>query len=91
MLCQQGQSVWIHTIGDVEKVAACKVKLFQLVDRDSIKDSIPKKVMLEDRLKDVEDLLDPEDLEGDTFGAKYLRMVKTVSFSNICTYSIELS
>ena len=46
--------------------------------------------MLEDGLEDVEDLLDPEDLEGDTIGAKYLRMAKTVSFSNICSYTIKL-
>ena len=67
-------------------MVACKVKSSQLVNRDSIKDSISKKVMLEDRLKDVQNLLDPKDLEGDTIGAKYLRMTNTVSFSNICAY-----
>ena len=46
--------------------------------------------MLEDGLEDVEDLLDLEDLEGDTIGAKYLRMAKTVSFSNICAYTIKI-
>ena len=80
VLCQRGQSVWVHTIGDIKKVAACKVKPFQLVDRNSIKDSVSKKVMLEDGLEDVQNLLDPKDLEEDTIGAKYLRMANTVSF-----------
>ena len=89
MLCQQGQSVWVHTIGDIKKVVACKVKPFQLVDRNSIKDSVSKKVMLEDGLEDVQNLLDQKDLEEDTIGAKYLRMANTVS-SNICAYTIKL-
>ena len=46
--------------------------------------------MLEDGLEEVQNLLDPEHLEGDTIRAKYLRMANTVSFSNICTYTIEL-
>ena len=31
-----------------------------------------------------------EDLQGDTVGAKYLRMVNTVSFLEMCNYTIEL-
>ena len=55
--------------------------------------------MLEDGLEDVKNLLDQEedkdedkeeDLQGDTVGAKYLRMVNTVSFSEMCNYTIEL-
>ena len=96
MLAQRGQSVWVHTIRDIKKVATCRVKPFQLVDRESIKDSTSKKVMLEDGLEDVKNLLDQEedkdedkeeDLQGDTVGAKYLRMVDTVS---MCNYTIEL-
>ena len=68
----------------------CRVKPFQLIDRESIKDSNSKKVMLEDGLEDVKNLLDQEDLEGDTIGVKYLRMANTVSFSEMCTYTIEL-
>ena len=49
-----------------------------------------KKVMLEDGLKDVENLFDPEDLGGDTVGAKYLKMTNTVSFSDMCSNVIEL-
>ena len=68
VLCQRGQSVWIHTNGDIRKVAACKTKPYELIDRESkeykqqvdqdtkqgMKNS--KKVMLEDGLRDVEDL-----------------------------------
>ena len=71
-------------------MVTCRVKPFQLIDRESIKDSNSKKVMLEDGLEDVKNLLDQEDLEGDTIGAKYLRMANTVSFLEMCTYTIEL-
>ena len=100
VLAQRGQSVWVHTIRDIKKVAACKVKPFQLVDRESIKDSTSKKVMLEDGLENVKNLLDQEqdkdedkeeDLQGDTVGVKYLRMVNTVSFSEMCNYTIPAS
>ena len=71
VLCQRGQSVWIHTNGDIRKVAACKTKPYELIDRESqeykhqvAQDTMKKKkVMLEDGLKDVEDLLDPEEEE----------------------------
>ena len=31
VLCQRGQSVWLHTNGDIKKVAACKVKPYNLL------------------------------------------------------------
>ena len=46
--------------------------------------------MLEDLLEDVKNFLDQKELKGDTVGAKYLRMVNTVSFSEMCNYTIEL-
>ena len=30
VLCQRGQSVWVHTNGDIRKVAACKEKIENL-------------------------------------------------------------
>ena len=45
--------------------------------------------MKEKGLKDVENLLDPEDLGGDTIGYKYLRMANTFSFSDMCAYVVE--
>ena len=61
VLCQRGQSFWLHTYGDVKKVATCQVKPFQLVDIESIKnESVEaverRQVMLEDGLQDVDSL-----------------------------------
>ena len=55
VLCQRGQSVWVHSAGDIKKVASCKVKPFQLVDRKSIKD-FSKEVIIEDGMEDVKNL-----------------------------------
>ena len=71
VLCQRGQSVWIHTNGDIKKVAACKTKPYELLEvesqetpnlPDSQQSQNKKKkiVMLEDGLGDGEDFLDPE-------------------------------
>ena len=35
VLCQRGQSVWVHTNGDIRKVAACKVKPYELINQES--------------------------------------------------------
>lgn len=45
VLCQRGQSVWIHSAGDIRKVASFKPKPFQLNDRKNKKDS-SKEMML---------------------------------------------
>ena len=90
VLCQRGQCVWVHSVGDIKKVASCKVKPFQLVDRNSIKDSSSKEVMLEHGLEDVKNLMDQGELMEDNIGAKYLKMINTVSFSELCNYTVEL-
>ena len=109
VLCQRGQSVWIHTNGDIRKVAACKTKPYELIDRESqeykqqvAQDTMKeKKVMLEDGLKDVEDLLDPEeeerrdalkisDAQFEVIGTNYLKIVNHMSFSDYATYTVEL-
>ena len=69
VLCQRGQSVWLHTNGDIKNVAACKVKPYELVYRDAIPGNnydISKKVMLEDALENVEDLMDEEDEQNES-------------------------
>ena len=47
--------MWLHSMGAIKKVASCKVKPYELVERgvlDSDKDQ-DKQVMLEDGLRDV--------------------------------------
>ena len=53
----------MHTNGDIKKATARKVKPYKLIDRESdeYKDKkASKKVMPEDGLEDVENLMDPE-------------------------------
>ena len=103
--CHRGPSVWLHTIGDIKKVAACKIKPYELVDRESIRDCQCKKhikeVMLEYGLEDVDKLIDPErekqreamkqaDVDFDIVGANYLKVVNSVSFDDVSIYTVEL-
>ena len=48
-----------------------------------------KAVMLEDGLEDVDNLF-IDDLRNDVVGASHLRMAHSVSFSEMCTYTVEL-
>ena len=58
VVTQRGQSVYLHTHGDLKKIAACRVKPFELVDTDEHTTSTQntKEVMLEDGLEDIENL-----------------------------------
>ena len=33
VLCQGGQRVWLHRVGDIKNMASCKVKPYELVKR----------------------------------------------------------
>ena len=73
-------------------MVACKVKPFQLVNRESLKnrskDSVKKKqVMLLDDLEDIENLMD---IYKDVIRVKYLRMQNSVSFSELYSFVVEL-
>ena len=48
-----------------------------------------KEVILEDRLENVENLF-TEDFENDKVGANYITSAHSVSFSDICTFTVEL-
>ena len=96
--------MWVHTNSDIKKVAACKTKPYELIDRESqeYKQQVDqdtkqgkkkRKVMLEDGLRDVEDLLDPEeeerkdalkinDAKSNVVGTNYLKIVNHMSFSD---------
>ena len=82
VLCQRDQSVLLHTNGDIKKVAVCKVKPYELVDRkENEEEEVSKKFMLDDGLEDVESLANPEkeelndallaDTVSDNVGANY--------------------
>ena len=74
--------MWLHTNGDIRKVAACKVRPYELVDTKNLtdsQDSAKKKVvMLEHGLSDNKtqddevfyDAVDTIDEEKDCIGAK---------------------
>ena len=46
--------------------------------------------MLEDGQDDVKNLMEQVELKEDNIGAKYLWMKNTVSFSELCNYTVEL-
>ena len=105
VLCHRGPSVWLHTIGDIKKVAACKVKPYEFIDRESIRNckcqKPIKKVMLEDGLEDIDKLMTPEkeeqreamkqaDIDSDAVGANYLKVLNNASFTDMSIYTVEL-
>ena len=55
VVTQRGQSVYLHTHGDLKKIAACKVKPYELVNTDENTNNI-KEVMKEDGLEDINNL-----------------------------------
>ena len=55
VVTQRGQSVYLHTHGDLKKIAACRVKPYELVNTDE-NASNTKEVMKEDGLGDVDNL-----------------------------------
>ena len=72
-------------------IAACRIKPFELMEREeqSVSSESGKEVMLEDGLEDVENLF-TEDFENDKVGASYLKSAHSVSFSDMCTFTVEL-
>ena len=85
---QRGQSVYLHTHGDLNKIAACRVKPFKLVEREEQTASTEnnKEVMPEDGLEDAENLF-TEQLDKHNTKIKTSR---TVSLNETCIYIAEL-
>ena len=85
--------MWLHTQGEIKKVAQCRVKPYELVERvketeNETETNEEDIVMLEDGLADIEAL--HTDMEKDATGAKYLTMENSVSFLEMCTFTVEL-
>ena len=93
VICQRGWSVYLHTHGDLKKIASCRVKPYKLVEREEQSMFSPtdsgKAVMLENGLEDVESLF-TDNLRTDVISANYLMIAQSVSFSEMCTYTVEL-
>ena len=51
VVTQRGQSVYLHTHGDLKKITACRVKLFELVNTN---EDESKEIMKEDGLEDID-------------------------------------
>merc|ERR1712240_756048 len=52
---QRGQSVYLYTHGDIKKIAACRVKPYELVNTDENRNNT-KEVMKEHGLEDIDNL-----------------------------------
>ena len=64
VLCHRGQTVWLLANGEIKKFAAYEVKLYKLIERntdDNCKcDKVKKKVILEDGLAVIDNLISPD-------------------------------
>ena len=80
--------MYLHTHRDLKKIASCRVKPFELMERTDESVLVSKEVMLKDGLEEVENLL--TDLKNDEVGASYLKTAHSVSFSEMCTFTVEL-
>merc|ERR1712240_947318 len=55
VVTQRGQSVYLHTHSDLKKIAACRVKPYELINTDE-RTYNTKEVMQEDVLEDIDNL-----------------------------------
>ena len=91
--------------GEIKKVAACKVKPYKLIERNTEADckcvKEKKRVMLEDGLEDIENLMSLEkeekreamktaDAESDAVGTNFLKIENSEAFSPFSIYTIEV-
>ena len=99
VLCHRCQSVWILGNREIKKVASCKVKPYELLDREKNKErEVMEKIMLEEGLKNVDDGKDWEtefieanikEANIDSVGAHYLKVVNHVSFDDAIIYTVD--
>ena len=90
VVTQRGQSVYLYTHGDLKKIAACRVKPFELVDTDeqTISTENNKEVMLEDGLEDKKNLF-TEQLNKHNNDTK-MKTTRKISLADTCVYTVEL-
>ena len=84
VLGQCGNSVWVHASGDISKVAACKVKPYELPSTDDdYSNEGYSQVMTEDTLLD--------EVKKDAVGKKYLNLKKSEYFDKSSILIVKLS
>merc|ERR1712240_51038 len=93
VIYQKGNAVFIHSNGDVKKVAACKVKPYELKERK--KESKGEKIEKPDWTKWIQESERSKSEEvieevKDEIGAKYLKMEKSVCFLESSVYVVEV-
>ena len=80
---QQGQSVWIYSMGDIRKVALCKVKPYDIDEFDSHeKVNSSEKVELVENESVVESESQVNDVVRDEIGAYYMKLENSL-FDNL--------
>merc|ERR1712112_284561 len=93
VIYQKGNAIFIHSNGDVKKVAACKVKPYDLKERteEENKANNDKKKESETEIEEIEDENEVRrDLQNDIIGAKHLQVEKSVYFMNYEIFSLEV-
>ena len=93
--------MWLYAMGEMKKVAACKVKPYELLDRDAESQGDPNRDGTDQGETDDtgEDDTGKDDIGGDnemvdkkkdSVGAFYMRMDKSECFDESSVYVVEL-
>merc|ERR1712041_31811 len=93
VIYQKGNAVFIHSNGDVKKVAACKVKPYDLKERteEEKEENDDKKEENETEIEEIEDENEVRrDLQNDIIGAKYLQVEKSIYFMDYEIFTLEV-
>merc|ERR1712177_58585 len=87
VIFQKGNAVFIHSNGDVNKVAACKIKPYELKERteeekeaNNDEEKCPEIIEEENKVENEDKKEVRIDLMNDVIGAKYLQVEKSVYF-----------
>ena len=85
---QQGQSVWIYSMGDIRKVAACKVKPYDVEEFESKTNVENIPVILSN--SDSEEFNQEKDSRSDAIGAYYMKLENHMSSDPISVMVVEV-
>ena len=92
VFCQKGNNVWLWTMGEIRKVAACRVKPYELKEKENKdddskdNDETKKEDDSSDKAKEVKFV----DFEKDKIGAYYLQVENNGCFDPLSIFSVEV-